>query len=108
MDLQGNKIGTQTIYLRTNEDRTAGITVALQNNHLVVSELAGGSRSDLFELDLHELVPVKDRISVEEDDRDALAAEYTMRGRFADSAADSLVFYNAAREAKMQPAASVA
>ena len=108
VDLQGNKIGTQTIYLRANEDRTRGITVALQNNHLVVSERQGGSRSDLFELDLHDLTPVEDRISVEEDDRDALAAEYTMRGRFADSAADSVIFYAAAQKAKQQKADTVA
>ena len=92
VDLQGNKIGTQTIYLRANEERSRCIMVSLQNDHLVVSEKDGGSRSDLFELDLHDLVPAEDRGSVEEDDRDALTAEYTMRGRFADSAADSLVF----------------
>ena len=108
VDLQGNKIGTQTVYLRANADRSQCIMVSLQNDHLVVSEKQGGSRSDLFEMDLHDLVPVKDRVSVEEDDRDALAAEFTMRGRFADSAADSLVFYNAARNAKKQPAESVA
>ena len=108
VDLQGNKIGTQTIYLRANEERSRCIMVSLQNDHLVVSEKDGGSRSDLFELDLHDLVPAEERISVEEDDRDALTAEYTMRGRFADSAADSLVFYAAARKAGQQQADTVA
>ena len=108
VELKGNKIGTQTVYLRASEDLSSGILVALQNNHLVVSEKNGGSQNDLYELDLHELVPVEDRISVEEDDRAALAAEYTMRGRFAASTADSVIFYRAARKAKKQEAASVA
>lgn len=45
---------------------------------------------------------------MEEDDRDALTAEYTMRGRFAASAADSWVFYSAARKAGGQQANTVA
>lgn len=108
VDLQGNKIGTQIIYLRSDEDNTKYVSVALQNNHIVVSEKNGGSKSDLFEMDLHDLVDDKDRISVEEDKRDSLVAEFNMRGRFADSAADSLVFYNAAREAKKTETRSVA
>ena len=107
-ELLGNKIGTQTIYLRTNKDRSQYISVAVQNNHLVVTECANGAVSTLFEMDLHDLVPVQDRISVEEDDRDALAVEYTMRGRFASSSADSVVFYAAAQKARQQQADSVA
>lgn len=108
VELQGNKIGTQSIYLRSDPERTRCIIVELQNDHLVVSEKKSGARSGLFELDLHELTPESERISVEEDDRDALTAEYNMRGRFADSAADSLVFYSAARKASKQPAETVA
>ena len=107
-ELTGNKIGTQTIYLRTNEDRTRYVAVALQNNHLVVTECEGGSTNALFEMDLHDLTPIEERTSVEEDDRAALAAEYTMRGRFASSSADSLVFYAAAQSARSQQAATVA
>ena len=108
VDLQGNKIGTQTIYLRADKAKQKYISVALQNNHLVVSEKNGGAKSDLFEMDLHELVPENKRTSVEEDRRDSLAAEFRMRGRFADSAADSLVFYRAERAAKKAVAKSVA
>ena len=107
-ELTGNKIGTQTIYLRTNEDRTRYVAVALQNNHLVVTECEGGNTNALFEMDLHDLTPIEERTSVEEDDRAALAAEYTMRGRFASSSADSLVFYAAAQTARSQQAATVA
>ena len=107
-ELLGNKIGSQTIYLRTNTDRSQYVAVALQNNHLVVTECVDGAANTLFEMDLHDLTPVGERTSVEEDDRAALAAEYTMRGRFAASSADSLVFYAAAQKARAQQADSVA
>lgn len=106
--LLGNQLGTQTVYLRADEALQSAIAVSLENNILSVSQKSGGSRESLFELDLHELVPVEDRISQEEDSRAALAAEYNMRGRFADSAADSAVFYAAAQKALREPARSVA
>ena len=107
-ELLGNQIGGQSLYLRANEDRSRCLCVSIQNNRLIVSETDNGNSTDLFILDLHELVPEKDRVSVEEDSRDALAAEFTTRGRFAKSAADSMVFYSAANDAKQTSAASVA
>lgn len=107
VQLQGNKVGCQTIYLRTDEAFDRYVAVALYNNELVITEKADDVTSTLFTLDLHELVPVDERVSVEEDERASLVAEYTMRGRFADSAADSLVFYNAANQAKQTDARSV-
>ena len=106
-ELLGNQIGGQSLYLRANEDRSRCLCVSIQNNRLIVSETDNGNSTDLFILDLHELVPEKDRVSVEEDSRDALAAEFTTRGRFAKSAADSMVFYSAANDAKQTSAASV-
>lgn len=106
-ELLGNQIGGQSLYLRANEDRSRCLCVSIQNNRLIVSETDNGNSTDLFILDLHELVPEKDRVSVEEDSRDAFAAEFTTRGRFAKSAADSMVFYSAANDAKQTPAASV-
>ena len=107
-ELLGNQIGGQSLYLRANEDRSRCLCVSVQNNQLIVSETDNRNSTDLFILDLHELVPEKDRVSVEEDSRDALAAEFTTRGRFAKSAADSMVFYSAANDAKQTSAASVA
>ena len=106
--LLGNKLGTQTIYLQADETLQGCLAVSLENNVLSVFQKDGGSRESLFELDLHELVPMEERVSVEEDSRAALAAEYNMRGRFADSAADSAVFYTAAQKALREPARSVA
>lgn len=108
VELQGNKIGGQTIYLRDSKDHSRYIAVALQNNHLVVSEKGTGSRSTLFDKDLHDLVDVSERISVEEDKKNSLVDEYKMRGRFADSASDSFIFYKAANEAARVKTRSVA
>lgn len=106
-ELGGNQIGIQTIYLRANSDYSSFLSVSLENNLLTVSETTGGAFTDLFELNLHELVPEEDRVSLEEDSRDALTAEFNVRGRFAQSPADSMVFYSEARKAKSAPAASV-
>ncbi len=106
--LRGNKFGTQTIYMRADEDDTNYVSVSLRNDQLVVSEQISGSKRDLFTYDLHEQVKQKDRVSVEEDKRDTLAAEYSMRGRFADSAADSALFYHYARQTEKNDALSVA
>lgn len=99
VDLLGNKIGSQTVYLRADQARKNYLAVSLANNHLLIFECMNGEKEKLFDRDLHELIETKDRISIEEDKNDALVAEYTMRGRFAHSAADSMVFYQAAREA---------
>lgn len=108
VDLKGNKIGIQTIYLRSDAERNQYVAVSLENNQLVISEKGGAADGERFRMDLHELTPLKDRISVEEDKRASLKAEYNMRGRFAKSSADSLVFYAAAGKAGREPARSVA
>ena len=53
VDLKGNKIGIQSIYLRTNRDFRNGVQVSLENNNLVVRSLSSGD-SELFRLDLFE------------------------------------------------------
>ena len=106
--LLGNKIGGQTIYLRDSQEHSQYIAVSIQNNHLIVSEKRKGTKNTLFDMDLHDLVPGSERISVEEDKKNSLVDEYKMRGRFADSAADSFVFYKAAGEAEKIKTHSVA
>lgn len=53
--LQGNKVGVQSVYLRTDRERNTGVQVSLENYELVVRDLtAGGAelfRQSLFELD---------------------------------------------------------
>lgn len=47
--LQGNPVGVQSIYLRTDRKLKSGVRIALENNQLVITE--GGS--ELFRLDLY-------------------------------------------------------
>lgn len=85
--LKGNKIGGQTIYLRTGGAyKSKGgfkrcIAISVENNVLYVKEKGkNGARTlltqDLFEL--HDTYPV----SVPEDSRDAHEAELKVRGKF--------------------------
>lgn len=106
-ELLGNKVGSQTVYLRADKDNSNCIGVSLENNHLIVFENVDGGRNELFNKDLHDLVPVAERTSVEEDKRDSLAAELGMRGRFADSAGTSALFYAESSKAKAKSAQSV-
>lgn len=107
VNLLGNKIGIQSIYLRANDDLTSYIKVSLENNHLIISEKSNGVSNELIDFDLYELTPASKRISLEEDSKNALVSELYMRGRFSSSASDSLVFYNASNEAKSEEALSV-
>lgn len=107
-ELLGNKVGSQTVYLRADKDCSNCIGVSIENNHLIVFENANGGRSELFNKDLHDLVPVGERISVEEEERDSLAAELNMRGRFAESSGESALFYSEANKVSAQSAQSVA
>ena len=107
-DLLGNKIGTQTVYLRCDEDRNEYICVSLQNNHLIVSEKNGGSEEQLVDYDLHDATPLNERTSIDEDKKESLVAEYKMRGKFASSASDSMIFNAAASQANKEKTVSVA
>ena len=53
--LQGNKVGIQSVYLRTDRERNTGVQVSLENYELVVRDLSAGGtelfRQSLFELD---------------------------------------------------------
>lgn len=53
--LQGNIVGKQSVYLRTDRTQSSGVQVALENNELVVRDLSAGGgevyRLDLFEFD---------------------------------------------------------
>ena len=86
--LLGNKIGCQTIYLRTagDADEPGGfdsyVSVSLENNVLYVREKTGAEETTLLKQDmyfLHDNHPV----SVPEDDQDAYIAELKVRGKYA-------------------------
>lgn len=53
--LQGNTVGIQSVYLRTDRELSGGVQVSLENNQLVVRDLSAGGtelvRADLLTLD---------------------------------------------------------
>lgn len=53
--LQGNVVGCQSVYLRTDRNLKSGIQIALENNFLVIREPGSGNqelyRKSLFEID---------------------------------------------------------
>lgn len=53
--LEGNKVGKQSVYLRTDRTLSTGVQVALENNQLVIRDLSDGGvvllQLDLFEFD---------------------------------------------------------
>lgn len=71
VNLTGNKLGTQTIYLRADEELNQYVSVKIQNNNIYINE----NGVQLFELDLNELDGIKYQ-SVEENEREAHRAEY--------------------------------
>ena len=76
--LTGNQLGTQTIYLRANDDLTQYVAVTVQNNVLQISQCVNGSEELLFSLELR-LLDDNEPISVEEDSQNALVQELQVR-----------------------------
>ena len=70
--LEGNTVGRQSVYLRTDRALTGGVQVALENNELIVRDLSAGG-AELLRLDLFELDGGAAR-SCEEDEYEGLEA----------------------------------
>ena len=85
--LTGNYCGEQTIYLRGREDTDEKIGITVCEKELIVSQ----SGKELARVDLDELMQVE-YLSVEEDQRDALAKEYEVRADNAGSLEESLAY----------------
>lgn len=79
--LTGNKLGTQTIYLRADEERKEYVAVKIQNNNLYIEE----NGTSLYKLDLNEHDGLVMQ-SIEENQKEAGEAEYELyskqKGRF--------------------------
>lgn len=85
--LTGNYCGEQTVYLRGQEDSDEKIGVTFCEKELIVTE-AG---KELARINLDELMQVE-FLSVEEDNRDALAKEYEVRADNAGTLGESLAY----------------
>lgn len=70
--LQGNLLGSQSVYLRTDRTFLQGIQVALEDNHIVVRNL-GGERRELLHQDLMNF-DGGPFLSVQEDEYNGLVA----------------------------------
>jgi hypothetical protein len=71
--LKGNKLGTQSILIRADQELKQYISVKLQNNNIYL----GQDGKQLFELDLNEFDGIKKQ-SVEENKQKAEEAEYKL------------------------------
>ena len=100
--LTGNKLGSQSVFLRTNDDFTKGIEVRLMNNFLYLVQ----DGEVLEEVDLYDFDGTP-KVSVEEDKRDSLAGEYAALSRYAVRARQSAEYSKMSHEASELPAASV-
>lgn len=96
--LTGNKLGTQSIYLRSDEDRTQYIKVTLHNNILYVSQKLLQEEELLYELDLNDhdgIIPQ----SVDENKKEALVEELDALALYAGSAGESAAYYKEQKKA---------
>ncbi len=97
--LTGNKLGTQSIYLRSDEERTRYIKVTVQNNVLYVLQKNTEEEEELlFELDLN----VHDGIipqSVDENKKEALVEELEALALYAGSTGESAEYYKEQKKA---------
>lgn len=84
VSLTGNQLGTQTIYLRANEEQSQYIAVSIQNNTLLIRQSTGAGDEELFALDLREL-DGGEKVSVEENSQEALVAELDVRAQYSGS-----------------------
>lgn len=79
--LTGNKLGTQTIYLRADEEQKEYVAVKIQNNNLYIEE----NGKPIYKLDLNEHDGLVMQ-SIEENQKEAREAEYELysnqNGRF--------------------------
>lgn len=104
LTLNGNIIGEQTICLRGNDDLSEYVAVTLMDNTVYVHE--SDSEEALFTLNLTEFDD-KQKISVEEDKRDALAGEYRVLANNADSFEETKAYRKLQYEAEAMSAKSV-
>ncbi|MBO4374760.1 MAG: polysaccharide deacetylase family protein [Lachnospiraceae bacterium] len=106
-DINGNILGEQSIILRTDPKGSGGIRVMLKDNHLVVSADNDGQEVEMLDYDLHELIDVKDRVSVEEDDEAAYEAELLSRSVFSEDMKEGVIYYYEGLDAKKEAQGTV-
>ncbi len=92
--LLGNKLGSQSVFLRSDGDLSNGIEIRLQNNVLYLFD----NGAEIESIDLYDFDQIP-KVSVEEDKRDSLVGEYNAFARYAVSHDQSVEYKKLAEEA---------
>ena len=99
VELEGNAFGSQQIFLRSSGDLSDAVAVTLVNDHLVVEEIAGGAKKELYKEKLPVILGEK-ILSVEEARREAKVGENEAFARYASSPAAAKEYLGRANEAR--------
>jgi peptidoglycan/xylan/chitin deacetylase (PgdA/CDA1 family) len=101
--LNGNKYGTESVYLRADEGLTAPLAVRLSGNYLYVVE----NGKQLYKLDLREF-DGKQPVSVEEDRKASEVVALKTAARYAPTKEQAELYLQRMRDRESKPAKSVA
>ena len=105
-ELEGNAFGSQQIFLRSSADLSDAVCVTLVNDQLVVTEIAGGAKRELYREKLPVILGEK-ILSVEEVRKEAKIAENEAFARYAPSPAAANEYMGRANEERETYAAAV-
>ena len=104
--LTGNKVGTQTIYLRADEEKSRYVAVKIQNDVLYILQNTGAGEEELFSMELR-LLDDTEPVSVEEDSQAALESELSVRARYSGSIGEWLAYIRERRQVQGEKVQSV-
>ena len=107
LTLTGNKLGTQTIYLRGDADMQNAVYVAVQDNVLRIGERNGGIDSEIFSLDLQDFDGVINP-SVNEDMKAVRLQELSALIRYADDVQEAVEYAKISNEVSTWETTSIA
>lgn len=105
--LTGNKFGQQRIYLRADRDLSQYVSVAVNNNILMIDEKVGAKSRNIFWLNLDKL-DGKMPSSIPEDKKAAEAKTLETFLRYADSVEKAKLYKESLAVKEAEPAQSVA
>ena len=104
--LTGNKVGTQTIYLRADKEKSRYVAVKIQNDVLYILQNTGAGEEELFSMELR-LVDDVEPVSVEEDSKAALESELSVRAKYSGSIGEWLAYNRERRQVQSEEVQSV-
>ena len=105
-ELEGNAFGSQQIFLRSSADLSDAVCVTLVNDQLVVIEIAGGAKRELYREKLPVILGEK-ILSVEEVRKEAKITENEAFARYAPSPAAANEYMGRANAVRETYAAAV-